>query len=356
MKKEGLQGESVSTSWDEETSEDNLEPATFKVHLPAFNAPKNTSDYKVTYGNGTVLTADDGTYSVTDDEINISLSANAGYRLKTFLTSVKAGICKWKGSYEADTRTYTYTFYDIRSDLWLNEIKAEAEETSTPLLNPKVGDYYYVDGTWSSTLEKPCIGIVFHVGEGKDDNADNYGGLLKENTIRGYVVALNDAHTDAGAWGIRLVDVEGIDNVETDKSVKEKYNGYSNTTVIRGLEEYRNTDVSQPIKNGQYWAFRVASEYAVTAPSNTSGWYLPSIQQLADIYSLPDLASRLTAAGGADFKRTENNGRYWSATEESQYNAWYCKFGSDGNSARWNKSRDGGSYFDKSYVRSILTF
>ena len=352
VKKEGLQVESVFASWDEKTSEDDLEPATFKVHLPAFNAPENTSNYKVTNASDVVLTAqDDGTYSVTD-KINISLSAAEDYRLKTFWTSVKAGICKWKGSYDAGTCTYTYTFYDIRSDLWLNEIKAEAEETSTSLPNPEVGDYYYVDGTWSSTLEKPCIGIVFHVGVGKDDSENDW--LPEGNTIRGYVVALNDAHTDAGAWGIRLVDVDGIDNMD-DQATKDKYDGYKNTTVIRQLDAYKTTDVSQPLKNGQYWAFRVASEYSVTAPSTTSGWYLPSVQQLADIYSLPDLAGRLTAAGGADFKRTENDGRYWSATEKNEYDAWYYLFAS-GSSDRYGKSKDGGNYLDKSYVRSILTF
>lgn len=356
VKKEGLQVESVSASWEEKPDDGDAKPATFKVHLPVLGTPDNTLDYTVTDGSGAGLTAEGGTYTYSvSDKINISLSANDGYRLKTFLTSVQAGICKWKGSYEAGTRTYTYTFYDIRSDLWLNEIQAEAEATSTPLPNPKEGDYYYVDGTWSSTLEKPCIGIVFHVGAGKDDSENNW--LPAENTIRGYVVALNDAHTDAGAWGIRGVDVNGIDNVKNDdQSIKDKYDGYRNTTVIRELEEYKNTDVSQPMKNGQYWAFRVAFEYAVTAPSNTSGWYLPSIRQLKDIYSLSDLASRLTAAGGVDFKRTEHNGRYWSATEESLYNAWYCQFGSYGSSTDYGKSRDGGDYLDESYVRSILTF
>ena len=154
--------------------------------------------------------------------------------------------------------------------------------------------------------------------------------------------------------GIRLVDVDGIDNMD-DQATKDKYDGYKNTTVIRQLDAYKTTDVSQPLKNGQYWAFRVASEYAVTAPSNTSGWYLPSVQQLADIYSLPDLAGRLTAAGGADFKRTENDGRYWSATEKNEYDAWYYLFAS-GSSDRYGKSKDGGNYLDKSYVRSILTF
>ncbi len=352
VKKEGLQVESVSASWDGETSEDEAEGAVFKVYLADFTAPANTSDYKVTNAGDEELTAEKGTYSVSD-EIKISLSANENYRLKTFLTSVDAGICKQKVDYTAATRTYTYTFYDIRSDLWLDGVQAEAEAATTSLSDPQVGDYYYVDGTWSSTLEKPCIGIVFKVGTGTDDAASNYTGL-KDNTIHGYVVAVNDAHTDVGAWGIRETDVDGLDN---NSSASNKYDGYINTAVIRQLDAYGTTDVSQPMKNGQYWAFKVASLYAVTAPGNTSGWYLPSIQQLADIYALSDLATRLATAGGTDFERTENNGRYWSATEKNGYDAWYYQF-SKGSSSSYAKSNDGGNYLSssKSYVRAILTF
>lgn len=352
VKKEGLQVESVFASWDGVTSDDDAVGATFKVHLADFTAPANTSGYKVTNAAGDELTAEGGAYSVSD-EINISLSANESYRLKTFLASVDAGICKRKVDYTAATRTYTYTFYDIRSDLWLNAIQAEAEDVSTTLSDPKAGDYYYVDGTWSSALEKPCIGIVFKVGAGTGDDASKYTSL-RDNTIHGYVVAVNDAHTDVGAWGIRLVDVEGIEN---NYSAGNKYDGYKNTVVIRQLDAYKATDVSQPMKNGQYWAFKVASLYAVSAPEQTSGWYLPSIQQLADIYSLSDLATRLTAAGGTDFKRTENDGRYWSATETDAYDAWFYRF-AKGSPDCYAKSNDGGDYLSssKSYVRAILTF
>lgn len=352
VKKEGLQVESVSASWNGETSEEEAVGATFKVHLAAFTAPANTSGYKVTNADGEELTAANGVYSVSD-EISLSLSAEENYRLKTFLTSVDAGICKQKVNYVADTRTYTYTFYDMRSDLWLDNIQAEAEEANTSLSNPEVGDYYYADGTWSSTLEKPCIGIVFKVGAGTDDAASNYSDLT-DNTIHGYVVAVNDAHTDVGAWGIRETDVDGIEN---NDPAGNKYDGYKNTTVIRRLDAYVATDVSQPMKNGQYWAFKVASQYAPTAPEYTSGWYLPSIQQLADIYSLSDLATRLTTAGGTDFKRTENDGRYWSATEKNEYDAWFYRF-AKGTSGSYAKSNDGGDYLSssKSYVRAILTF
>ena len=338
----------LSVVWQKgEQIDDTAEKAIFKIHLADFSAPMNTTGYAVTDANGESITASSGVYTLAGNELNISLSAAEDYRLKTFLTKVTAGICKQKVSYAADTRTYTYTFHDIRSDLFLDGIQAEAEETSTNLPSPKVGDYYYADGTWSSTLAKPCIGIVFKVGAGQDDQASDYGNLA-DDAIHGYVVALNDAHTAAGAWGIRETDVDGIEN---NGSAGNKYDGYKNTTVVRQLSAYSGTDVSQPTANGQYWAFKVASKYAVATPDNTSGWYLPSIQQLADINGLSDLTSRLTAAGGAGFKYA----RYWSSTEKSGYDAWYYQFGGNGADS-YAKSNDGGDYLRASYVRAILTF
>lgn len=338
----------LSVVWQKgEQIEVTAEDAIFKVHLADFSAPVNTTGYAVTSANGEPITASNGVYTLAGNELNISLSAAEDYRLKTFLTKVTAGICKQKVSYAADTRTYTYTFHDIRSDLWLDGIQAEAEETSTSLSSPKTGDYYYADGTWSSILAKPCIGIVFKVGAGQDDQASNYGNLA-DNAIHGYVVALNDAHIAAGAWGIRRTDV---DRIENNGSAGNKYDGYKNTTVVRQLPAYNPTDVSQPTANGQYWAFKVASEYAVATPDKTSGWYLPSIQQLADINGLSDLVSRLAAADGAGFK----NARYWSSTEKDDYDAWYYQFGGNG-AEGYAKSNDGGDYLRASYVRAILTF
>lgn len=323
------------------------EEAIFKIHLADFSAPVNATGYAVTDANGESITASDGVYTLAGNELNISLSAVENYRLKTFLTKVTAGICKQKVSYAADTRTYTYTFHDIRSDLFLAGIQAEAEEASTSLPSPQAGYYYYADGTRSSALAKPCIGIVFKVGAGQDDQVSDYSSLAG-NTIHGYAVALNDAHTAAGAWGIREADVNGIEN---NGSAGNKYDGYKNTAVVRKLPAYSNTDISQPTANGQYWAFKVASEYAVAAPDKTSGWYLPSIQQLADINGLSDLASRLAAAGGAGFKYA----RYWSSTEKNGYDAWYYQFGGNGADS-YAKSNDGGDHLRASYVRAILTF
>lgn len=143
VKKTGLQVESVTASWKDDSAKDgDAEKATFRIHLADFSAPTNTSDYKVTDANGTTLTANDNIYTTSSSAINISLSADDGYTLRKFLTKVTAGICKQKVAYTADTRTYTYTFYDIHSDLWLDNIQAEAGAAGTSPASPNVGDYF----------------------------------------------------------------------------------------------------------------------------------------------------------------------------------------------------------------------
>lgn len=354
VKKTGLQVESVTASWNDNATDSDAEKATFKIHLAAFSAPANTSDYKVTDANGTTLTANDNIYTTSSSAINISLSADDDYTLRKFLTKVTAGICKQKVAYTADTRTYTYTFYDIHSDLWLDNIQAEAGAAGTSPASPNVGDYFYANGTWSSTYSSntsnPCIGIVFKVGAGAGDNVGNYNFFFMDNTIHGYVVALNDANDNAGAWGIRLTNVDGL----TDEgSYVNKYDGYSNTAIVRLLKAYKSTDVNSPTADGQYWAFKVASGYSAISPANTSGWYLPSIGQLNDIYSMNNRTGLFQGAGGTDFKTTDNNGRYWSSTEKNEYDAWYYQFNGSG-SGSYAKSDNG--YLRVSYVRAILTF
>ena len=354
VKKTGLQVESVTASWNDSATDGDAEKATFRIHLAAFSAPANTSNYAVTDADGSPLTASNGVYTASSSAINISLSADDGYTLKKFLTKVTAGICKQKVAYTADTRTYTYTFYDIHSDLWLDNIQAEAGAVNTIPASPNVGDYYYADGTWSNTYSSntsnPCIGIVFKVGAGAGDNVGNYNFFFMDNTIHGYVVALNDANDNAGAWGIRLTNVDGLTD---ERSYVNKYDGYSNTAIVRLLKAYKSTDVNIPKANGQYWAFKVASGYSAVSPANTSGWYLPSIGQLNDIYSMNNRTDLFQGAGGTDFKTTDNNGRYWSSTEKNEYDAWYYQFNGSG-SGSYAKSDN--SYLRVSYVRAILTF
>lgn len=353
VKKTGLEvvaNTSVSWSGDNTISGGDVTEATFKIYLAAFSAPTHTSDYKVTNAENQVLTASDGVYSTASNAINISLSASEGYRLKKFLTKVTDGICKQKMAYAADTRTYTCTFYDIRSDLRLSDIEAEVVEAPASTTAPKVGDYYYADGTWSETLttdnpSNPCIGIVFKVGtEVGGDNTNNYNTFFIDNAIHGYVVALTDAHTAKCAWGGDGVLI-GTSTNQSD------YLGYSNSLKI--LAKAQEGDHLKPDNaKTDYPAMYYISEYqkSVSASITSSGWYFPSTGQLKDIYDASStIQQNISTAGGSWFQSAD----YLSSSEYDRgyisYNVGYVSF-SNGNKL-WTEKDEG-----PAYVRAILTF
>lgn len=153
--------------------------------------------------------------------------------------------------------------------------------------------------------------------------------MLVDNTIHGYVVALQNASKDAVVWG-------PVKPKLSNEVVSYEYNGYTNTNSIRGASDYN-----------QHAAFMAACGYTASAPGNSSGWYLPSRQQLEDIYNLPDRTSRLTSAGGADFLPQ----KYWAANNINGYGfigGYYYHFG---NKSSFYESKD-----SLNYVRAVLTF
>lgn len=349
VKRTGIEVNAMCGEWSDNEENGDAEEATFSLYLPHENLVPNTSGFEVTDGYGQPLIANNNVYSTQSSTVHISLSVNEGYCLKTFIARVVGGICQQNCSFDADTRTYVYTLHDIRSDLYFDPLVAEAEQNPGPVSEPNIGDYYYVDGTWSSELQKPCIGIVFKVESGTGDDASNYGDKLADKKIHGYVVALQDAHEAVGIWGIRGQDV---DNLPNEGSFTDKYNGYLNTQTVKALPEFNEVDLANPLSKDQYWAFKAASDYAANAPANSSGWYLPSIGQLQDIYTLSNRAELLIGAGGTDFKMSENDGRYWSSTEYNGSDAWYYRFNGNG-SERYAK---GVEYQRYCYVRAVLTF
>lgn len=226
------------------------------------------------------------------------------------------------------------------------EIQAECTiKVTSPL---KIGDYFYSDGTTSSELlqDKNVIGVVFWVGNpSKDDRA-----MQREHPecINGLVVSLNNGEncfwqenyftamniqTTVTEWFVKTGN-EDYDGIESETGTDDNINkmkGYNNTKVI----ELFNKDESNSkwiVTSG-----KLALEYneTVPAPSNTTGWYLPSAKELAlliigdqegNVYEQTGDDIRkvinpiIEQADGTPFSETEHI--YWSSTENS-FNS-YC--------------------------------
>ena len=176
---------------------------------------------------------------------------------------------------------------DVDGD-WGDSDINEGVTPEEPVFAPKVGDYYYSDGTWSSTLNasKTCIGIVFSTDAAKfEDEIANYEGSgLTE--IRGYVVALENVGSRALAFP------DGTDI--TALSLQNK-SGYVNTQTL--MESFTIDDSYTTLNNFK--------NFAVTAPQATSGWYIPSLEQMAEVAGLySGYSGDITVTANADFKNT----------------------------------------------------
>lgn len=247
----------------------------------------------------------------------------------------------------------------------------------------KLGDYYYADGTWSdgglrklypdgeyeaetiaplTGTDKRIIGIVIYAGRHATDNSDytkalTEGGPTISGNVNGYAMAITNATgtrtsvtDDRPAWligpgggGDYIYDLESY--ISTNQY---NWNGYANCQGIHNFVKdhadegfemrhfqaawvceiygYRNWDYDGSVNGRDYtW------QKLLKAPAGTSGWFLPSIGQLAYIRTNVNyLDERLEAVKGYSSGWPDYQDRivplsykyipYWSSTAVSGEN------------------------------------
>lgn len=260
------------------------------------------------------------------------------------------------------------------------EISLIYEIEGAAQLPPKVGDFYYSDGSWSTLLVdkgdvKP-IGVIFYLGAANTykDNASNYtvkDGSKAMDEFHGYVVALRDAtvvdnYNESVNWG-PFNDSNCRCSSETDDFL-----GYNNTKAIRARADQDFGGLSN--NNNNFPATWYATEYfesQVPAPAQSSGWFLPSAGQLKYIWEkvyfdpnngdenaayVEKSLRQLSEMGGAEMYVRDSE--YWTSTEKydnygNSYRAYYVCFDESnflpGFVADYNKNTG-------MKVRSILAF
>ncbi len=254
------------------------------------------------------------------------------------------------------------------------------EMETRPIEQPRVGDFYYSDGTWSTELDasKTPIGVVFYLGAATrfNDKAIFYklkDGKTPMNSIRGYVVALNNANVVEGveqhdAYWHRKMDGGWDYNFPCTCSTEtEDFLGYSNTQSIKILCQQRYGGALST-KDGNFPAFYYAVDHyesVCPAPETSSGWFLPSVHQLMYLQSVwfneqgiasiwPERSFELLGDKATSVIGYE----YWTSTEHTQsdgtsYRAYYACL--DPSYANYPF----GAYYQKNTsfaVRSILVF
>ena len=220
----------------------------------------------------------------------------------------------------------------------------EVQSESVTTLEPEpvaIGDFYYSDGSWSSGSEAPladkeCIGVVVLAGRSSISTGEDTGvyytkdGHSRIDNITAYVVALNDAAGGQDfAWGSH--DVDGDSGAETSHSDVD-FMGYFNTNQIKAKAEAKAGGLSDdPVNSGgrnnypATYAAAVLYEKEVPAPETSSGWFLPSAQQIHYTYLQNEAVNKaLAAASDSSDPIFGRDAIYWSSSEHWAQNG--CRY------------------------------
>ena len=240
---------------------------------------------------------------------------------------------------------------------------------------PKLGDIYYSDGTWSSTLNYDSatpIGVIAYLGT--DEFTEN-GVTLRDNSTtlqsHGLVLCLKNAASDV-VWSTNTTAqaYTGNDFVISRDDLK-RTTGVSGYNATKAMATAESASLVYPA------AYQAWNYTTLQAPAGTTGWFLPSAQQWVKMMTglgrlseddicywswLDGNLSVATALENAfqkvkvgDYDYDSMSGWYWSSSEYSTDEAVGLIFGNSGIIITDdNKNPSGTSGF--SIVRPVLAF
>lgn len=230
----------------------------------------------------------------------------------------------------------------------------------------KIGDYFYSDGTYSHDLnrDKILVGRVFSLHTTEEEK--------KHGWTHGQIVAVRDAKGKFQWWNKVVVPFPNIRFSKCVNSLNNKINSRSDALKDRNgyvftsnMEGHDCPAFDACIKfipqKRLFERQKNANKQSVLPIGKTSGWYLPSIAQWADIvenlgeFSLEYaiINTFYTWKGIARLKKKIGIGRgtYWSSTANNLNNLSYaCHIG--------YKSVEFFSrhYADKAKIRPVAAF
>ena len=210
----------------------------------------------------------------------------------------------------------------------------------------QVGDYYYSDGSIvPNDTETPpsegCSGIVCWVGSDAFDEDP----LLKRDypgCTHGLVVALQDAGSMIWSDKYEMITTAWINeagnpyNGIVNLQETGKRCGYSNTLALADYNAGKYNSAVNVSDGKRVLPIDAIQQYAdeYPAPTNSSGWYFPSIMELQYVCwgqgngsgtsGRDNLNTNISKVGGILF----GGDHYWSSTEDSydSLDAWYVYF------------------------------
>ena len=236
-------------------------------------------------------------------------------------------------------------------------------QSGAMVTSPKVGDYFFTDGTWASSLEenKNVAGVVFAV------KGDGTGSAI-ENDVIDYYSDANGA-TDVLAWVVAAKDAGSGKGFYTGSAANLPSGlGTDGANDIKG---YANTGLWYTPSNTEYEAVATAKAYDVTITGETpnSGWYLPAAGQLMALVNVyaennnNDQGNALAVKNSLQLIESEQtdgtalmgSGYYWTSSgsmSNGSVAAYRVGFHETKN---YGKNGANTSLTSGSYVRPVLT-
>ena len=196
--------------------------------------------------------------------------------------------------------------------------------------------------------------FLFHAGHHENDASDYSATGIGQQKCHGYAVALQDATNGYCQWGVYGTELgccptDGSGKKQNNYSAPDiDWSGYAWTqkiiTAAGGKDKLNATEDS-----GYPATYYAVVDYAhkVPSPANSTGWFLPSIGQMWNVYQ-----NRASLFEGKTVVSGLKSDWYWSSSEFYYVPADYalCVDVRNGRVLFSNK-RD-----RFSYVRSVLAF
>lgn len=307
--------------WTDDVDESNpTESNSYKVYIPALpQSVDGISDLKLYVDGHEVSEHNNGTWKdvAKGNSIELSFKLAPNKRVNSFDGYPLQGTCKVQFSYTADGVSKC-TYSDFASDVKLADFNLSVgNDINVSAAAPQVGNYFYADGTWGSEKEgKDIIGVIFNVGVGAGPG--NFWGM---NKYSGYVMALTNIDQNANES-----DYDKDPPTLTTSARCSFGAGYDVNVLGKGTENCVGYFTYLKVKEDEDFATKYTACYKaidfntkVNTPTNTSGWYLPSLGEFALFYNVKNSVN--DAFKGIDDKALKTDrwfGFYWTLSLSSE--------------------------------------
>lgn len=267
-----------------------------------------------------------------------------------------------EGSYDEGNREFTITTSASHPVVGeYKRYKVDGAQAMEKNYNLQMGDYLCKnsDGNWyiipgEEMPNEECIAIVFHAGHHENDASDYSATGIGQQKCHGYAIALQDATNGYCQWGVYGTELgccptDGSGNKQNNYSTPDiDWSGYAWTQkIIAAAGGTGNLNAAED--SGYPATYYAVVDYAskVPSPANSSGWFLPSIGQMWNVYQ-----NRTSLFDGKTVVSGLKSDWYWSSSEyyfDPANPALYVRVGSG---RVYDLSKDVRS----SYVRPVLAF